>query len=55
MRARTASPSIGLLGMAAALWVFAASVAGAATLDTVKQRGDLELRRQPGIAWIFGP
>ena len=49
MRAQSPSLNIGLLCMAAALWALAASVAGAATLDTIKQRGALTCGVSQGL------
>jgi general L-amino acid transport system substrate-binding protein len=49
MRAQLPSLSTGHLCMAAAIWALAASVAGAATLDTVKQRGALSCGVSQGL------
>lgn len=49
MRAQSPSLKTGLLCMAAALWALAASVAGAATLDTIKQRGALTCGVSQGL------
>jgi general L-amino acid transport system substrate-binding protein len=49
MRAQSRKLSFLLLSTAAALWSFAASVAGAATLDTVKQRGALTCGVSQGL------
>jgi general L-amino acid transport system substrate-binding protein len=49
MRAQSRKLSFLLLSTAAAFWSFAASVAGAATLDTVRQRGTLTCGVSQGL------